>query len=65
MTQTKNTYALPDGYLFIQSAVLVLKYGLDWNLPFWVTWFPTIAFVPLTLLALAFLALIALFANSK
>lgn len=30
------------GYLFTQSAMLFVRYGLKYDMPAWVTWFPTI-----------------------
>jgi hypothetical protein len=30
------------GYLFIQCAMLFLSYGLKYNMPQWVVWFPSL-----------------------
>jgi len=32
---------VPSGYLLVQSALLFSKYGLGYEMPTWVTWFPT------------------------
>lgn len=38
-----NHYSIPSfGYVFIQSAMLVVRYGLKYDMPGWVTWFPSI-----------------------
>jgi hypothetical protein len=30
------------GYMFIQCAMFFLRYGMKYQMPDWVTWFPTI-----------------------
>lgn len=30
------------GYTFTQSAMLFLAYGMDYSMPWWVRWFPTV-----------------------
>lgn len=31
------------GYLLTQGGLLALYYGANWHMPWWVTWFPSIA----------------------
>jgi hypothetical protein len=45
--QTNNIQVF--SFLFIQCAMLILRYGLNYNLPWYVTWFPLL-FVAITLL---------------
>jgi uncharacterized integral membrane protein len=38
------------GWLFTQTALLFAVYGLDYVLPWWVQWFPSIIALPLMLI---------------
>lgn len=38
---SKNTITV-FGYLFVQSALLFLHYGMKYTMPWWVTWFPSV-----------------------
>lgn len=42
----KKTYSgsdiMPGGYLLTQSALLFAYYGMHYDLPWWVLWFPTL-----------------------
>jgi hypothetical protein len=42
-------------YMFLQSLLLVLHYGFDKNLPFWVMWFPSILYGSVLIVALCIL----------
>jgi len=46
------------GYVLVQGALLFAKYGLDYNMPNWVVWFPTWAVGGITALMLIILMLL-------
>ena len=41
MSDTKNYGVFRGGWLLIQCALLVVHYGFDKQLPWWVLWFPS------------------------
>ena len=43
MGENKET-SMPSfgGYMFTQSAMLFVSYGLGYSMPWWVKWFPTL-----------------------
>lgn len=45
-TKTKMAQSLiPSGnYMFTQSALLFLHYGMEYKMPSWVVWFPSILY---------------------
>lgn len=45
-TKTKMAESLiPSGnYMFTQTAMLFLHYGMKYDMPSWVTWFPSILY---------------------
>jgi len=45
------------GYVFVQSALLFCVYGLNYNLPYFVKWFPTLIYL-ISLPVLCILAII-------
>lgn len=38
----ENFNLIPGGYFFTQTAILFAHYGLNYKVPFWVRWFPTL-----------------------
>lgn len=48
------------GYLFIQCAMLFMRYGLKYEMPFWVTWFPTLFIAVVLFVVLIFIVAMAL-----
>jgi hypothetical protein len=51
------------GFIFSQSALLFCEYGLKYNMPWWVIWFPSLLVASILLLVLVIIIVIAIFDN--
>lgn len=46
------------GYMFTQTAMLFLNFGMGFSMPVWVIWFPTILYLIVILFVLLVLAIV-------
>ncbi len=65
MSGEKKTYRyeafLPSpGYMFTQTAMLFLNYGLRYDMSWWVIWFPSIIYVLILIFILLVMIILAI-----
>ncbi len=46
------------GYMFVQTAMLFLNFGMGFTMPVWVIWFPTLIYLAVILFVLIVLAVV-------